>query len=511
MSILKTFGLFRLNKKIATNFAVFLIGTNHSRLVHSLLSKRTNISPFLLARVGQKILSKFIENDSINSKTRKIFIRHDKEPGPKNLLLDIFSFSSQKKDIRNMSDLLKSNQEAQVNWLLVNAQSFLTNSAISIFGTHVTRAGVLMTSLILKKNLVYLISFERVIDWIYFPKLGLVLSATLHGRKGPVGDLVSLLQDNFSVFEQQWTNLKPKKTRQVIQSTRIMHHVDQELVAANYFRETLGIDDCLIRDRASFFEFEIYRKLGLFDETKHSFDTIEDLIEAAETSLLFHAWFRSPKRNQNEPFWSSLQKTCLVANHADSLPPGRLGFWLGITSGEKRSFLDEVDTLIATVNFLRDKYGPKCFFVFDGFTSTHCLGANEEVVTKQRRMLSEITEVSAMKEQDYFSLIGATGEKKVTVASSCLAFVSSGSPVVWPSKLAGIPGVIYGNRQSLYYWSQNSTGQGERTIFPDIDKIEDGESQGLRKEWHWQDFSIPPEHIVECLESCLELYVNIES
>lgn len=178
--------------------------------------------------------------------------------------------------------------------------------------------------------------------------------------------------------------------------------------------------------------------------------------------------------------------------------------WLGITSGEKRYWLEEFEGLLAVIDWANGRF-QECAFLFDGWTSPQKKGSQDKkMIELHNDTLGRVLE--ARPDVRWKSIIGAQLEEKISEGSCCKMFVSEvGTPTLIPSKLLGKPGVAYGNP-----WNMRNRifvlGQGK------VFRVAEEEVKPSRPNVAFRDgilgsydsYSISPIRVVELCEELLE-------
>lgn len=396
-------------------------------------------------------------------------------------------------------DLLSQDQIGQISWFeKQTSNQTLRNPHIS--GSHFTSRGIINAGRGVRTK-VYLFSFESSIDLLYFPQQNFVVAKKEIKRfsafkTNPLLAIFHLFDQNATFFSKMWLGQKPKTIGQVIQSDRPMPHVNQELTAGLDLKQKVKLNKLYILKRAMFFSRETYLEMGFDESSLITSVQPGDLNNIAENDLLFHAsWPNAPSGGQN-PSWEIIRAACQkTTSTSDFIQAGKYNVFLAIVSGEKRSFVDEVETLVALVEWCRNRWRGKVFFVFDGWTRVVSAKERNAVMILQDNILMEVVSKAGLSSSEYVSLIGESAGVKVSIASKSIAYVSSGSPVVWPSQLAGIPGVIHGSAGVLGFWRKNSTGTDKNSKLVDSNCVHT--LVGSKDRWDFKDYSIEPNCIVE--------------
>lgn len=493
-------------------FAMFLISIVHQSRALMILKKLRIISPSPIIRLAKIItpMSTFNESKKALNKTHFLFTsdKHFKQS------LSLRSSLMPKKarnELNYWVDLLKSSQVEQFEFLKGQITGGRPGDPVKIT-SNITGDGVIMNSASGSKWLVYLVSFESIIDMVYIPSMNLVMTNRKKSRIDPLQNnprtsLFSLLDSQLDDFIQAWNGTGPKKIGQVFRQSRIMHHVEQEVVGALHLHNNYGLDRLFILRGAGLFSREVYLNLGFDSSNVDSLVTFDDLKAYSREHLIFYGFWPSTKRGKVNPSWEKIKDACLKAEkRSEFVARGKIGVFMSITSGEKRSFVDEVESLVAIIHWSKRRWGNNSFFVFDGWTmNDHPNEKQRQVIGIQQNMLNQIVAISGLTSKEFLSLIGKKGESKVAAANGCVAYISSGSPVVWPSMLAGIPGVVHGSSGSLKHWQINSVGDESKTKFVDAKEVKTLESEKAEtRPWHFMDYSIRPSHVRDCFEQVVE-------
>lgn len=146
--------------------------------------------------------------------------------------------------------------------------------------------------------------------------------------------------------------------------------------------------------------------------------------------------------------------------------------WLGITSGEKRYWLEENQALVEIVALIDKRYGKSAEFIFDGWTQVQAPSAFDTRMTDlHESQLASILEQAGLDQRRVKSLVGSNATEKIRYARTCDCFVTAGTPGMWPILGAGIPGVLHGSPSIL---------KVTREIYGDPDSVRSPASQDIR-------------------------------
>ena len=417
-----------------------------------------------------------------------------------------------KRDIGSLVDFLKRPQIEHLKWF----QKAILGEEKSLGrprGSFVTRKSYIWNGVQFGRHRVYLVSTVRVVEAIYVPRYRLVLSARREPKTTFADELVGLIRDDTERFRATWRTPAPKALAQLVHRPRILHNVSQELRASWESQEILDPPPGLfILERGAFFKASFYKKFG------GQIVSAGELRRVARNHTLYSFWW---SHRSNEIFNNRVRETVLdCSNQVESFPTtGKKALFLEISSGERRSFVDEVEAMVSIIDWAKSRWGDTAFFVFNGYTASSTPTSNHtKVIDCQKNILSRILGGSGLSSEEYHSLIGSHAEEKILAASKCVAFVSSGSPVQWPLWFGGLPGVIHGSPRALEEAMKLfSGGQGEQkalVISPEQSRVvafDDSRNlQALKggRTWASDNYSIGPKLIVDCLQEVIDRHVD---
>lgn len=505
----------KLLRAVKSEIGILLIRLNHSRILFSFLSNSEKYSSFNLAEIGGKLFDYKSVSFSMSTLQSPILLfssdkNFNKRLHPKSVLMS----KKEKAEVDFCLQFLSLSQVEQMRLLRLGFDEYGCQN-FELRGSLITNQGSILNAVLGLSNLFYLVSINRTVDCVFFPKSRLVISVSRESmgwdqKTKLMSDLTLIGRHRSEDFSSQWNDtMKFCETGLVLQKNRVMEHVDQEVVGAIEISRQFGSLNLYIRDQASFFSSSVYRKIG-FSKSKITTEVDhEKLLEISKQQRLFHVWWpnTSAGKSSTESHWLEIRKASIT--ESDFLfPDGKTGVYLSITSGEKRDFLDESESLAAIIDWSLKRWG-SVHFIFDGWTARLGHPGPTSVLAEQNKILLEAVSKSGIDSSSYSSLIGSRAENKVLAATKCVAFVSAGSPIVWPSKIAGIPGVIHGHPEALRQWNRISVGPGEKVRFVEKSKITVlGSRSGRMDIWHHRDYSIPPEHILECFKAAVENYTT---
>lgn len=347
---------------------------------------------------------------------------------------------------------------------------------------------------------VLLLSLQSPIDAVFFPRLGLIVKSNNLRYKVNYRavKLITSFVQNVKLLHGWKRGSEANGLVQLIRDKRPYHVVADELTAAHYFLRKCRRNYLIaFLNRASFIEEGFLNSIALEDKNVQSF---------ASDKVLFSSY----KRLGNKDDWSNEYCEWLLkcANDMYSQEIKNLSgnvylFWIGISGGEKRSWLEERQSLEAIVNYVKKNH-PECKFVFDGWTSPVRLGdSDKENIENHQKILQDLVKRCNLSDECYLSVIGDQVLKKVAFSNLCQFFIScAGTPALWPSKICRKPGVVHNSVQMIHR-VDNTMHLKNVVKVPDsfiTDKTEDM----LVNRWDYVSYSIPTEHFMGCFKEIFE-------
>lgn len=495
--------------------AHYLIKSNHSTLFFSFFEKQTIFSSFLLIELARKLVP-YGDLSTLQSQKVSLDFFFTKDKNFDNQLRDKLSGANtlEKAEIDYWVKLLKKNQVEQLQYFHEKHRENARKDFVDVRSTLVTSRGLMTNLAIGRRNLVYLDSVVGVIEAIYIPRRRLVISNIPERKIQTDEEILKMIWGDMEVFKRQWSTPKPKMNSHVIHRPRPLHHVEQEIKSAIKTNGVLQPNrKVFVLSGATCFETRFYENLGA---------KVIDLFElrkVANYSTLYSSWWPlETSDSRDHSFWECVKNSIVESaptgggGEGTYVPTDKYGVFLSITSGEKRAFVNEADVLSQVVNWAQGKWGTsKVFFVFDGWT---LFGEkrkdNQNVMQTQNKILTDILQQTGLGAKNYISLIGTKAEPKVRYALGCQVFFSGGSPVVWPSKIAGIPGVIHGAPEVLRGWMKKSVGGHHLTVCVDADSAKNepstndtGKNNDSNNTIYHQNYSVSADKVIELLETIL--------
>lgn len=496
------------SEKLSLSFlrlvSTLLIRANHHSFIFRLLRDSRLYSAFALIEVAKRIspthqLSWLSQENKGFTKPFFLYIRDQKFDAELDEKIR-FIGSGGKREILNLVKLLKMKPLDQLKFIGGVGFTEPTTDNFSLRRTIVFDNGLFANTLIGERYLAYLESTTQVISSIYLPALGLVISRSHRMELESAKELLAILDSDPSYLKDSWVKSEPPKIAQVIHKPRPMHNIEQEI--RGFLKTADEIQprpNLFVHERAAFFEDTLYDSLGAV-----AICDTRSIRDASSSFRLYSLWWAfEGKAERDEWFWGLLKTHCLeCSDHTFTVPPEKYGVFLTITSGEKRDMVNEIELLTKVVIWAKSRWGNHAYFVFDGWTSNTNLAENR-VTRAQHRILSEIVNNSGIGSSEYLNLIGTRVEPKVRAASGCAFFLSGGSPILWPSKIAGIPGLVHGSSGALEFWKHKSLGGNESTrlIEPSsVQTLDTSTRNGeVQKVWHEKDYLLSSSRVLEIL------------
>lgn len=495
-----------LTDQLRFRISFILIGLFHDATIFKFLDNLRGVSPLPLIELATKIIDGGEARNLLDQKLEPLLLFTSAKRFDDDLKKKLrFLSNREKREIFGYVSLVQMNQTDQLRFLDEGSSYNLNLKDFRLRRTIVFEGGSFTNPGIGARNLVYLDSVKRVIDSIYLPRHQLMIAKTNQKSTYTSKRLLDFVTSNPVTFQESWSTPKPRINSQVIHRPRPFHNIEQELRGfkrtTTLFRHKPGL---LVHEKASFFEHSLYEKIG-----DGEICTTEKLKEAAVSSTLYSYSLPVEKKGQRDiSFWDFLRGHCL--QHASALVPSiedKNSLFLSITSGEKRNVTNEIELLSEIVIWAKMRWPDTAFFVFDGWTSTSTQKGDDAVIREQNMIMSEIVKRTEISKSDYINLIGTSVEPKVRAAFDCVAFVSSGTPSIWPSKIAGIPGVIHGSKEFIRYLADKNLGGSQQTkvIEPAYVTNHCTLTKRGQKETDWarQNYSVSVPETIKMLEDIL--------
>lgn len=302
-----------------------------------------------------------------------------------------------------------------------------------------------------------LISKKSVIDGVYFFK-----SKQILGNR----NLTSLSPFFREVF-QDFSLLNFEGDGDFLVTNRIT-----ETRPAHVFYDFLYADFELknIQEKKYFISFSKYS--SYFEGEAFPFLLNED----KENRRIF---FRRQKRLQNDSegdryrSWLIETSQKIYPKVSSLFPFGKKVIWIGITSGERRSWINEEEGICKIIDWAQENFdGP--FFVFDGYTGREFLDEHDrEMIEYQKKILNVIIKKKKIASDAHVSLIGHQVLSKVAHANFCSFFITmSGTCANWVSNICKVPGVVHSSSKTLV---QNANVNIENCFVTPSKLVKDGE------------------------------------
>lgn len=341
----------------------------------------------------------------------------------------------------------------------------------------------------------YIVSLRTPFDAIYLPQAGLLIKSDAildNFRSGVEGLLRWVLKDPDG-FLAGWGEHEVTDVVNLIKVDRPYHVLADELSGNFRLNARLGKKVPLaIIDRAAFVEESVVSDFSAI--------ALSDVQVFGFNKVLFSTYSRV--RHGKE--WSVNYKCWLVGlavkEYRDRLPKkNEPWLWLSISGGEKRKWYEELEGLVAAIQWWRMKH-PKSRIIIDGWTLSASVKQHDVArLSEHENILSRVMNCSGVDISDVSSLIGCRVFQKIAYAANCDFFVSSsGTPAFWPSGICGVPGVVHNSKAMLSETVE--TFCGERCVVVPFDEIVDVVGGGLKERWDYTSYHISPETLVSCCE-----------
>ena len=361
----------------------------------------------------------------------------------------------------------------------------LLNCDIEFYGTFLFDGNFIATRV--NGLLVFFISVQSPVDGFYIP----ALNALIVGD-GCKFEIASRLEKfiRWSVLNSQYF-LQCCKTPgtseiyQIIRDKRPYHVVaDEEM--GNFFLKTNGkfFKKCYLK-RSTFIE---QTESKVIDELEHGIAHSKDLI------FSFH--YRLSENNISEEFVLHLKNSaCTMYSDVLNIQSSRRHFWIGISGGEKRRWLEEEDSLVRTILLIKSQVNNPVF-VFEGWTLTNYPTDSDRVqIAKFEEMLKSISFRASLDSSDMVNLIGSQILLKIYYSMQCDFFIScAGTPAMWPSRICQLPGVVHNSTRMIN--RVDNTLHLDGVVKIPNSYITDINEQGDNIRWDRYSYSISAENFI---------------
>lgn len=198
---------------------------------------------------------------------------------------------------------------------------------------------------------VILVSLETPIDAIFFPSLGLVITSD-HLRLELSSRLKKLFQficKDISHYSNYWADNKDLFISHLIRNNRPYHVIADEL-SGYYYLQTNRENSLKLAflQRSTFVEYD---KLEL-DAFSYALDELQK--EGLKT-IFFSSYYRLNRSDFSKNYENWLVGIAKKAyeNEIDSFKGQNV--WIAITGGEKRYWIEEIETIIALIKYFQKK------------------------------------------------------------------------------------------------------------------------------------------------------------
>lgn len=354
------------------------------------------------------------------------------------------------------------------------------------------------------------------IRMIFFPSFGLIVSET-SGEfiRETVRKIFFRAVSNWRGFAEMWeqdrsANVSEKLPLLALWDDRPAHVFNEDLRGLFHLEGDISSRRLAIHPRADFAGLHLDTRPGA--PTKGSFP----LEPSSFTPLKIIRFAHDASQETPEIAYRNRVLSLAVESHPDPLPKhlvGRPLVWLGITGGEKRFWLEEVQGLVLVIQWARAHLGSNCCFVFDGWTSrARPSGRDLEMESIHRKLLRSIIFHARLSSLDFWSIIGTQGLLKIAVASRSVFFVSSGTPSMWPSLYAGRPGLIHGTEDAMKRSHQvseksNTTFVCGTAQIPPTAPLRLAPAE-KKSRFDFESYSIDPHRITEALSQSVWSWID---
>lgn len=346
---------------------------------------------------------------------------------------------------------------------------------------------------------VILVSLETPIDAIFFPSSGLIITSD-RLRFELISRLKKLFQficKDIPHYSNYWTNDKDLFISHLIRDKRPYHVIADEL-SGYYYLQTKRENNLKLAflQRSTFVEYDKL-ELDVFSYT------LDELQKEGLGTLFFSSYYRLNRSEVSKNYENWLVNIARKAyeNEIDSFKGQNI--WIAITGGEKRYWIEEVETIVALIKYFQKK-DKNTKFIFDGYTSTEIIDDATKInIAKHVIMFENIVKKTNLKESDYISVIGAQVLKKVAYAAKCSFCITSGTPAMWCSKIAKVPGVFHGNHEMMNRAFKDVCDTNSMMAIQKDKILEVGHeesAQKFQKRWDFVNYSIESDVVLDLIK-----------
>lgn len=408
------------------------------------------------------------------------------------------------KRLADFLDYLDSNHDRKLAFFEEKSlpDIFSNQGYFNILGTSFFNACYIRVGSPLGKT--YLVGIYSPFDAIFIPTVGLLIKGSSCNFNFSVSckKLIHAAVRDMKRFCDAWDRKTVDCIINIIKVDRPYHVVADELSGNFHLKYSLSKDyPTIFMERASFFEQEVFDYTPLLTS---------EMQEFGSDKVLFSAY----KKLDNESNWSEAYRQWLI-NKATELYEDKLFLkkgdqiciWIGIAGGEKRVWKEELDGLVAVIEWFSDRFAG-CQFVFDGWTATsNSSEIDLKNIEKHNGILRQIIGRSGLDQNTFKSTIGSQVFNKVALANQCDFFVTcAGTPALWPSFICKVPGVVHNNTQMINT-AFKTVNYANVMKVPD-DMILDIRDNMRRDRKDFLSYSISPETIVRCCEVAVLKFLN---